>query len=77
MVFKVDVPTDLIDGDVDEGYAKVADAFRANFAAGTEVSAALAVYRDGVTKTAFGRHLADEIAGPGSPTPTPESVSAT
>ena len=36
------------DGQVDEGYGKVADAFRANFAAGREVGAALAVYRDGV-----------------------------
>ena len=39
---------DLIGGDVDEGYGKVADAFRANFAAGREVGAAVAVYRDGV-----------------------------
>lgn len=48
MVLKVTVSPDLIGGDVDEGYGKVADAFRANFAAGQEVGAAIAVYRDGV-----------------------------
>lgn len=48
MVLKVKVPQDLIGGDVDVGYGKVADAFRANFAAGREVGAAVAVYRDGV-----------------------------
>ncbi|HEY9302972.1 MAG TPA: serine hydrolase domain-containing protein [Mycobacterium sp.] len=47
MVLKVTVSPDLIGGDVDEGYGKVADAFRANFAAGHEVGAAVAVYRDG------------------------------
>ena len=34
MVLKVAVPSNLIGGDVDEGYGKVADAFRANFTAG-------------------------------------------
>lgn len=48
MVLKVTVPPDLIGGDADEGYGKVADAFRANFARGDEVGAAVAVYRDGV-----------------------------
>jgi CubicO group peptidase (beta-lactamase class C family) len=48
MVLKVAVSPDLIGGDVDEGYGKVADAFRANFAAGHEVGSAVAVYRDGV-----------------------------
>ena len=48
MVLKIAVSPDLIGGDVDEGYGKVADAFRANFAAGREVGAAVAVYRDGV-----------------------------
>ena len=48
MVLKVQVSPDLIGGDVAEGYGKVADAFRANFAAGREVGAAVAVYRDGV-----------------------------
>jgi CubicO group peptidase (beta-lactamase class C family) len=48
MVLKVTVSPDLIGGDVDEGYGKVADAFRANFAAGREVGAAMAVYRNGV-----------------------------
>jgi CubicO group peptidase (beta-lactamase class C family) len=47
MVLKVTVSPDLIGGDVDEGYGKVADAFRANFAVGREVGAALAIYRDG------------------------------
>jgi CubicO group peptidase (beta-lactamase class C family) len=48
MVLKVAVSPDLIGGDADTGYGKVADAFRANFAAGREVGAAVAVYRDGV-----------------------------
>jgi CubicO group peptidase (beta-lactamase class C family) len=48
MVLNVTVSPDLIGGDVAEGYGKVADAFRANFAKGREVGAALAVYRDGV-----------------------------
>jgi len=48
MVLKVTVSPELIGGDVDEGYGKVADAFRANFAAGREVGAAMAVYRNGV-----------------------------
>ncbi len=48
MVLKVTVSPDLIGGDVDEGYGKVADAFRANFASGREIGAAIAVYRDGV-----------------------------
>ena len=47
MVLKVDVRPETIHGDADEGYGKVADAFRANFAAGREVGAALCVYRDG------------------------------
>lgn len=34
-------------GDVDEGYGKVADAFRRNFSSGKEIGAAVAVYRDG------------------------------
>lgn len=48
MVLKVTVSPDLLGGDVDEGYGKVADAFRANFASGHEVGAAIAVYRNGV-----------------------------
>jgi CubicO group peptidase (beta-lactamase class C family) len=48
MVLKVSVSPDLIGGDVEQGYGKVADAFRANFASGSEVGAALAVYRNGV-----------------------------
>ena len=48
MVLKVAVSPDLIGGDVDGGYGKVADAFRANFASGREVGAAMAVYRNGV-----------------------------
>ena len=45
---KVAVSPDLVEGDVDEGYGKIADAFRANFAAYRDVGAAVAVYRDGV-----------------------------
>lgn len=37
----------MIGGDVDEGYGKVADAFRRNFDSGKEIGAAVAVYRDG------------------------------
>ena len=48
MVLKLRVPPDLIGGDVDAGYGKVADAFRATFRDGAEVGAAVAVYRDGV-----------------------------
>ncbi|WP_426512212.1 serine hydrolase domain-containing protein [Dactylosporangium sp. McL0621] len=47
MVFKVDVPPDLVGGDVDEGYGPVADAFRRNFAERGEIGGACAVYRDG------------------------------
>lgn len=48
MTLKVDVPSALIQGDADEGYGPVADAFRRNFAERGEVGAACAVYRDGV-----------------------------
>jgi CubicO group peptidase (beta-lactamase class C family) len=42
------VSSDLIGGDVDEGYGKVADVFRRNMVNGKEVGAAIAVYRDEV-----------------------------
>ncbi len=48
MAFSVAVPPDLIGGGVDEGYGKVADAFRANFTERGEIGASVAVYRDGV-----------------------------
>lgn len=47
MALKVTVSPDRIHGDVDEGFGRVADAFRANFAIRGDVGAALAVYRDG------------------------------
>ncbi len=47
MAQKIKISPDLIGGDVDEGYGKVADAFRRNLNSGTEVGAAVAVYRDG------------------------------
>ncbi|MFI7444747.1 serine hydrolase domain-containing protein [Nonomuraea indica] len=47
MALKVDVPSALLRGEVDEGYGPVADAFRRNFAERGEVGAACAVYRDG------------------------------
>ena len=47
MVFKIDVPPDMVHGDVDEGYGPVADEFRRNFAERGEVGAACAVYKDG------------------------------
>jgi CubicO group peptidase (beta-lactamase class C family) len=48
MVLKVKVSSDLIGGGVDEGYGKVADAFRHNMSSGREIGSAVAVYRDGV-----------------------------
>jgi CubicO group peptidase (beta-lactamase class C family) len=48
MVLKMPVSPDLIGGDVEAGYGRVADAFRATFRDGEEVGAAVAVYRDGV-----------------------------
>jgi CubicO group peptidase (beta-lactamase class C family) len=48
MVLRVKVPPDLMAGDVDEGYGKVADVFRRNLTSGQEIGAAVAVYRDGV-----------------------------
>jgi CubicO group peptidase (beta-lactamase class C family) len=48
MVLKLKVSPDSIGGDVETGYGKVADAFRATFRDGAEVGAAVAVYRDGV-----------------------------
>ncbi len=41
------ISPDLMTGDVDEGYGKVADVFRRNLSSGQEVGAAFAVYRDG------------------------------
>ncbi len=48
MVLKVEVPPDLMAGDVEDGYGKVADVFRRNLGSGQEIGAAVAVYRDGV-----------------------------
>jgi CubicO group peptidase (beta-lactamase class C family) len=47
MARKVRISPDLIGGDVDDGYGKVADAFRRNLSSGEEIGAAVAVYRDG------------------------------
>jgi CubicO group peptidase (beta-lactamase class C family) len=47
MAQKIKIPPDLIGGEVDEGYGKVADAFRRNLSSGREVGAAVAVYRHG------------------------------
>jgi CubicO group peptidase (beta-lactamase class C family) len=47
MAQKLKISPELVDGDVDEGYGKVADAFRRNLDSGKEVGAAVAVYRDG------------------------------
>ena len=46
-MLRVDVPDEMIHGDVDEGYGSVADAFRRNFAVRGEIGAACAFYRDG------------------------------
>ncbi len=47
MPAKLKFSTEPVGGDVDEGYGKVADAFRRNLSGGREVGAAVAVYRDG------------------------------
>jgi CubicO group peptidase (beta-lactamase class C family) len=47
MAQKLKISPDLIGGDVDEGYGKLADGFRRNLSSGHEVGAAFAVYRDG------------------------------
>ncbi len=47
MAQRTRVSPGLMGGDVDEGYGKVADAFRLNLSSGTEVGAAVAVYREG------------------------------
>jgi CubicO group peptidase (beta-lactamase class C family) len=43
----VSTATDTVCGEVDEGYGKVADAFRRNLSSGRELGAAVAVYREG------------------------------
>jgi CubicO group peptidase (beta-lactamase class C family) len=48
VVLRVRVPAELVAGEVEEGYGRVADAFRSNFASGHEIGAALAVYANGV-----------------------------
>ncbi|MBY0289837.1 MAG: beta-lactamase family protein [Mycobacteriaceae bacterium] len=47
MAQKTGIASELVCGDVDEGYGKVADAFRLNMASGAEIGAALTIYRDG------------------------------
>ncbi len=47
MAKRLSIAPDLIGGDADEGYGKVAEAFRRNFTSGLEVGAAVAVYRGG------------------------------
>nr|WP_090279358.1 serine hydrolase domain-containing protein [Mycolicibacterium komanii]CRL75251.1 carboxylesterase [Mycolicibacterium komanii] len=47
MAQRTRISPDLIGGDVDEGYGKVADAFRRNLSSGREIGAAVAAYRDG------------------------------
>jgi CubicO group peptidase (beta-lactamase class C family) len=46
-MLQVDVSPDLIHGEVDEGYGRVADAFRRNFAERDEIGAACSFYREG------------------------------
>ena len=45
MVVTVKARSGLVGGDVEQGYGKVADAFRRNFNSGSEIGAAMAVYR--------------------------------
>jgi hypothetical protein len=42
MAQKLRATSDVVSGDVDEGYGKVADAFRRNLSSGQEVGAAVA-----------------------------------
>ncbi|HEX4587535.1 MAG TPA: serine hydrolase domain-containing protein [Mycobacterium sp.] len=60
MAQNLKISPELVDGDVDEGYGKVADAFRRNLDSGKEVGAAVAVYRDG-------RKVVDLWGGLGNP----------
>ena len=46
-MIRVKVSPNLVGGDVDAGYGKVADVFRRNLVSGREVGAAVAVYKDG------------------------------
>ena len=47
MPAKLKISPELVGGDVEEGYGKVADAFRRNLESGREAGAAVAVYHDG------------------------------
>lgn len=47
MTAKLNNSSDVVGGDVDEGYGRVSDAFRRNLSSGTEIGAAVAIYRDG------------------------------
>jgi len=47
MAAKLKISPELVGGDVDEGYGKVADAFRRNLDSGREAGAAVAVYHNG------------------------------
>jgi CubicO group peptidase (beta-lactamase class C family) len=47
MAQRIKASSNLIGGDVDDGYGQVADAFRSSLKSGQEVGAAVAVYRDG------------------------------
>ena len=65
MPAKLKISPELVGGDVEEGYGKVADAFRRNLESGREAGAAVAVYHDG-------RKVVDlwgGVADPGSGTP--------
>jgi hypothetical protein len=44
---KLKISPELVGGDVDEGYGKVADAFRRNLDSGREAGATVAVYHAG------------------------------
>ncbi|MFF0637658.1 serine hydrolase domain-containing protein [Nocardia sp. NPDC004151] len=48
MVLSVKVPPELISGEVDEGFGKVADVFRRTMCSGREIGAAVSVYQGGV-----------------------------
>lgn len=63
MVLSVKVPPDLIAGEVDEGFGKVADVFRRTMSSGREIGAAVSVYRGGVKVVDLWGGYRDGVSG--------------
>jgi hypothetical protein len=62
MAQRVQIPSHLVGGDVDEGYGKVADAFRRNLSSGREVGAGFHLASD-PRKLALRKALFHEVLG--------------